>query len=51
MHWLYLLGSIACLGLAMHRAMPTIEGNMRKFMAGDYKNMTNIVRKPASWGD
>ena len=24
MHWLYLLGSIACLGLAMHRAMPTI---------------------------
>ena len=24
MHWMYLLGSIACLGLAMHRAMPTL---------------------------
>ena len=24
MHWLYLLGSIACLGLAMHRSMPTL---------------------------
>lgn len=23
MHWLYLLGSIACLGLAMMRSMPT----------------------------
>ena len=33
------------------RAMPTIEGNMRKFFAGDFKNMINIVRKPASWGD
>src|SRR5450830_1997458 len=33
------------------RAMPTIEGNMRKFLAGDLKNMVNIVRKPASWGD
>jgi len=33
------------------RAMPTIEGNMRKFFAGDLKNMINIVRKPASWGD
>jgi phosphoglycerate dehydrogenase-like enzyme len=31
------------------RAMPTIEGNMRKFFAGDFKNMINIVRKPASW--
>lgn len=31
------------------RAMPTIEGNMRKFLAGDLKNMINIVRKPASW--
>jgi phosphoglycerate dehydrogenase-like enzyme len=31
------------------RAMPTIEGNMRKFFAGDLKNMINIVRKPASW--
>ena len=33
------------------RAMPTIAGNMRKFLAGDLKNMINIVRKPASWGD
>jgi D-2-hydroxyacid dehydrogenase (NADP+) len=33
------------------RAMPTIEGNMRKFLAGDLKNMINIVRKPASWGE
>jgi phosphoglycerate dehydrogenase-like enzyme len=32
------------------RAMPTIEGNMRKFLAGDCKTMINIVRKPASWG-
>jgi len=31
------------------RAMPTIEGNMRKYLAGDLKSMTNIVRKPASW--
>lgn len=31
------------------RAMPTIEGNMRKFLAGDSKAMVNIVRKPASW--
>ncbi len=33
------------------RAMPTIAGNMRKFLANDLKNMTNIVRRPASWGD
>jgi D-2-hydroxyacid dehydrogenase (NADP+) len=33
------------------RAMPTIEGNMRKFLGNDLKNMINIVRKPASWGD
>jgi D-2-hydroxyacid dehydrogenase (NADP+) len=33
------------------RAMPTIAGNMRKFLSNDLKNMTNIVRKPASWGD
>jgi D-2-hydroxyacid dehydrogenase (NADP+) len=33
------------------RAMPTIEGNMRKFLADDLKNMVNIVRRPASWGD
>jgi D-2-hydroxyacid dehydrogenase (NADP+) len=33
------------------RAMPTIAGNMEKFLAGDLKSMINIVRKPASWGD
>lgn len=33
------------------RAMPTIAGNMAKFLAGDLKLMVNIVRKPASWGD
>ena len=33
------------------RAMPTIEGNMRKFLSNDLKNMINIVRKPTSWGD
>jgi D-2-hydroxyacid dehydrogenase (NADP+) len=33
------------------RAMPTIEGNMRKFLSNDLKSMINIVRKPASWGD
>jgi phosphoglycerate dehydrogenase-like enzyme len=33
------------------RAMPTIAGNMRKFFAGDFKSMINIVRKPASWGE
>ena len=32
------------------RAMPTIAGNMAKFLAGDSKSMINIVRKPASWG-
>ncbi|MGH6727807.1 MAG: D-2-hydroxyacid dehydrogenase [Pseudolabrys sp.] len=32
------------------RAMPTIAGNMEKFLAGDLKNMINIVRRPASWG-
>jgi D-2-hydroxyacid dehydrogenase (NADP+) len=32
------------------RAMPTIEGNMRKFLNNDLKSMINIVRKPASWG-
>lgn len=31
------------------RAMPTIEGNMRKFLADDLKSMINIVRKPKSW--
>jgi phosphoglycerate dehydrogenase-like enzyme len=33
------------------RAMPTIAGNMTKFLAGDLKSMINIVRKPASWKD
>lgn len=33
------------------RAMPTIAGNMAKYFAGDLKNMVNIVRKPASWGE
>ncbi len=32
------------------RAMPTIEKNMRCFFAGDFKNMVNVVRLPASWG-
>src|SRR4029079_1897248 len=29
------------------RAMPTIAGNMAKFLSGDIKSMINIVRKPA----
>jgi D-2-hydroxyacid dehydrogenase (NADP+) len=33
------------------RAMPTIAGNMSKYLAGDLKSMINIVRKPASWGE
>jgi D-2-hydroxyacid dehydrogenase (NADP+) len=33
------------------RAMPTIAGNMAKFLAGDLKSMINIVRKPASWSE
>ena len=33
------------------RAMPTIAGNMRKFLNNDLKSMINTVRKPASWGD
>jgi phosphoglycerate dehydrogenase-like enzyme len=32
------------------RAMPTIAGNMAKFLGNDLKSMVNIVRKPASWG-
>jgi phosphoglycerate dehydrogenase-like enzyme len=31
------------------RAMPTLAGNMQKFLSGDFKNMINIVKKPASW--
>ena len=33
------------------RAMPTIAGNMAKFLTGDLKNMINIVKRPASWGE
>jgi phosphoglycerate dehydrogenase-like enzyme len=33
------------------RAMPTIAGNMAKFLGNDLKNMINIVRKPTSWGN
>jgi D-2-hydroxyacid dehydrogenase (NADP+) len=33
------------------RAMPTIAGNMAKFLSGNLKDMINIVRKPASWID
>jgi D-2-hydroxyacid dehydrogenase (NADP+) len=33
------------------RAMPTIAGNMAKFLSGDLKSMINIVRKPASWSN
>ncbi len=33
------------------RAMPTIAGNMEKFLNNDLKSMINIVHKPASWGD
>jgi phosphoglycerate dehydrogenase-like enzyme len=32
------------------RAMPTLAGNMAKFLTNDPKSMINIVRKPASWG-
>lgn len=32
MHWLYLLGSLACLGLAMVRSMPTL--GVLVFLAG-----------------
>ncbi len=31
------------------RAMPTIAGNMQKYLNNDLKSMINIVRKPASW--
>jgi hypothetical protein len=30
--------------------MPTIAGNMAKYLNGDLKSMINIVRKPMSWG-
>jgi hypothetical protein len=29
--------------------MPTIAGNMAKFLSNDLKGMINIVRKPSSW--
>jgi D-2-hydroxyacid dehydrogenase (NADP+) len=32
------------------RAMPTIAGNMQKYLNNDLKSMINIVRKPTSWG-
>ncbi|MBV8792252.1 MAG: D-2-hydroxyacid dehydrogenase [Pseudolabrys sp.] len=32
------------------RAMPTLASNMAKYLSGDLTSMTNIVRKPASWG-
>ena len=31
--------------------MPTIAGNMGKYLSGDLKNMVNIVKRPASWGE
>jgi phosphoglycerate dehydrogenase-like enzyme len=31
------------------RAMPIIDGNMRKYLAGDLKSMINIVKRPTSW--
>ena len=31
------------------RAFPTIEKNMRCFLAGDLEDMINVGRKPASW--
>jgi D-2-hydroxyacid dehydrogenase (NADP+) len=34
-----------------NRAMPTIAHNMACFLAGDFKKMINVVRKPASWGE
>jgi D-2-hydroxyacid dehydrogenase (NADP+) len=33
------------------RAMPTIAGNMASFLEGRPKDMINIVRRPASWGE
>ena len=33
------------------RAMPTIAHNMACYLEGRTKDMMNIVRKPASWGD
>jgi len=29
------------------RALPTIEENLRRFLAGDTRNMVNVVRRPA----
>jgi phosphoglycerate dehydrogenase-like enzyme len=29
------------------RALPTIESNLRRFLAGDTQNMINVVRRPA----
>jgi len=33
------------------RAMPTIAHNVACFLAGNFKKMINVVRKPASWGE
>jgi D-2-hydroxyacid dehydrogenase (NADP+) len=30
-----------------HRALPTVEENVRRFLAGDTRNMINVVRRPA----
>ena len=29
------------------RALPTIEENARRFLAGDTQNMINVVKRPA----
>lgn len=44
MHWLYLLGSLACLGLAMMRSMPTI--GVLVFLAG---SLALLVAFLLSW--
>ena len=32
------------------QALPTVEENVRRFLAGDTRNMTNVVRRPDSMG-
>ena len=46
MHWLYLLGSLACLGLAMVRSMPTL--GVLVFLAGSLVLMVAFL---LSWLD
>ena len=41
MHWLYLLGSLACLGLAMMRSMPTF--GVLIFLAGALALMVALL--------